>query len=77
MAAEIARTVDCVIHLEVFNDGGMRRRRLASVGVVDVAASGGVRSLAAALDEGLPPRMAAALAKVGYDAARIREAVDG
>ena len=77
IVAEIVRTVDAVIHLGVDNVGGVRTRRLGSIGMVSEAADGWVEELAPSSIARLPQRMAASLAAVGFDSQRLRDSLGG
>ena len=71
--AEIARTVDLVLHLGISSEHGLRRRRLHSVGFVSDPQAGqpvvgDIRSLG-----GVPERAAAKLLAAGFDAAALME----
>ena len=72
ISAEIARTVDLVLQLEAGTDGGLRRRRLRSIGVVEEGPDGqpSVVDLAGLTE--LPARMAVKLEAAGYDPSSLR-----
>jgi pilus assembly protein CpaF len=69
VSAEVGRTVDLVLHLGVSSKGGLRRRRLQSIGMVrdQVAGQPLVEDLAGV--ESVPERVAAKLEAAGYDPA--------
>jgi len=77
IAAEIVRTVDVVLHLGVVNDGGTRRRRLCTIGMVSEIADGWIEDLNQASVARMPGRMAERLAGVGFHPEYIKEALGG
>ena len=77
IVTEIVRTVDVVLHLAVVSDGGTRRRRLRSIGMVSEGVDGWVEELTRDSVGRMPARMAAGLAAAGFGAQRVGETLDG
>ena len=65
ISAEIARTIDLVLHLGIGSEAGLRRRHLHSAGVVEEG-PGGLPEVAELGAHPLPPRIAAKLESAGY-----------
>jgi pilus assembly protein CpaF len=71
ISAEIARTVDLVLHLGVSSEKGLRRRRLRSIGVVTEGPAGQPEVLDLAGLSELPGRVAAKLEAGGFEPAAL------
>jgi len=71
ISAEIARTVDLVLHLGVSSESGLRRRRLRSIGVVEEGPGGQAEVADLAELEELPRRVSAKLEAAGYRPAEL------
>ena len=77
IASEIARTVDVVLHLGVISEGGARKRRLRSIGMVVEGLDGWVEELTRDSVGRMPERMATALRATGFGAQQVWDALDG
>jgi pilus assembly protein CpaF len=71
ISAEIARTVDLVLHLGISSEAGLRSRRLRSIGVVDEGPDGQPEVAELAELSLLPARVAAKLEASGYEAGAV------
>jgi pilus assembly protein CpaF len=77
ITAEIARTIDLVLHLGVSSEGDVRRRRLRSIGVVLESADGQPVVEELGSFQELPARIQAKLEAGGFQPRSQSERADG